>query len=219
MRRGVLFAAGAFAAATLVASPALANQYVTIKNSQYIPRTVTVKQFDTVFWTHADGDLQHSVTAAPGQAEDFDSSPHCPPSCLQRGDTFKHVFRHAGTFAYYCRVHCPDNSCAADGMRGAIVVAAYATPSPRPAPQPTPTPVHRASSSVSLTTPVPTPSDTPAPSEAPTPSAEPTASPLAAPKTTTSGGIGAALGLVIAGAAIATLGGSLLFVRLRRPKE
>jgi len=219
MRKAALFALGAVGVIVLAASPALANQYVTIRNAQYIPKSATIQQFDTIFWTHVDGDAQHSVTAVSGQAERFDSSPDCPPTCLQRGDTFKHTFKHAGTFAYYCRVHCPNNSCAADGMRGTIVVRALAAVTPVPTAKPTPSPVPTAVNSVSVTTPVPTPSPTPSetPLATPSPTLEPTASAVAAPKTTSSGGIGAALGLVIAGVAIATLGGSLLFVRLRRP--
>src|ERR687884_557497 len=98
MVKRLLFAAGVAAAAMVVASPLFAtNQYVTIRNSQYTPKTVTINQFDTVFWTHVDSGVQHSVTAAPGQAEDFDSSPDCPPTCLERGDTFRHTFKHTGT--------------------------------------------------------------------------------------------------------------------------
>jgi len=220
MRRRVLLALGVLASAVLVASPVLAtNQYVALRDSKYNPKSVTIKQYDTVFWTHVDpSDVQHSVTAVPGQAEKFDSSPNCPPTCMSRGDTFKHTFTHTGTFAYYCRVHCADNSCAADGMRGTIVVRALNTATPRPTPAPTPTPGH-ASASVSVTTPVPSPTPTPSPTVAPTPESttSPAATSVAAPKSKHSNRRGLALGLGIAAVALAALGGALLFLRFRRP--
>src|SRR5438270_4882025 len=158
MRRRALIAGCAVALVVLAAGPVLAmNQYVALRNTQYNPKTVTIQQYDTIFWTHLDSGVQHSVTSAPGQSEVFDSSPDCPPTCLQRGDTFKHTFKHAGTFAYYCRVHCPNNSCAADGMRGTIVVRALAAVTPVPTAKPTPSPVPTAANAVSVTTPVPTP--------------------------------------------------------------
>ena len=217
MRRRLLVALGVAAAAMLVAAPALAvNQYVTIKHVQYIPKTITIRQFDTIFWTHADSGLQHSVTAAPGQSDEFDSSPKCPPTCLVQRDTYTHTFKRAGTFTYYCRVHCPNNSCDANGMRGTVVVRATTTAAPAPAP-PTATP-GRASSSVSVTTPVPTltppPTPTVAPTEVPTPS--PIASAVAAPLPARKSSRGLALGLGIGAVALAALGGGLLFVRLRR---
>ena len=207
----------------LVAAPVLAatTQYVTIRNTQYTPKTVTIRQFDTVYWTHVDSDMQHSVTAAPRQAETFDSSPSCPPTCLERGDAFKHTFTRAGTFTYYCRVHCPDNSCAADGMRGTVVVRAAATAAPAPTRGPaTPTAVPRPSNAVSVTAPSPSATAAPTPTiEATTasPFESPSASAAAIPRTTKSSGIGLALGLAITGAAIAALGISLLFIRFRRP--
>jgi plastocyanin len=218
MLRRVLLGAAALAAAMLVVGPVFATtQYVIIKNSQYSPKTVTVQVGDTVSWQDADSGVQHSVTSAPDQAEHFDSSPACPPTCLERNDMYKHTFTHAGTFRYFCRVHCPDNSCAADGMRGTIVVAAAKTPAPTRTPAPTPVP--RAKNTVSVTTPSAEPTPTPTASDvAALPATEvPSASPIAVPKTATSSGMGLALGLAITGAAIAALGGSLLFVRFRRP--
>src|SRR5260370_25194418 len=221
MRRRVLIALAAVASVLLAAGPALAmNQYVALRNTQYNPKSVTIQQYDTIFWTHLDSGVQHSVTSAPRQTETFDSSPSCPPTCLQRGDTYKHTFRHAGTFTYFCRVHCPNNSCAAGGMRGTIVVKAFSTPSPNPTPEPTPA---HASAAVSVTTPVPTPTPTPTPSPtptvSPTPLPTPSASPsaVAAPKTTKASNRGLAVGFGIAAVALAALGGAFLFIRFRRP--
>src|SRR5438270_3712850 len=102
MRRRALIALGAVASVLLAAGPALAtNQYVALRNTRYNPKTVTIRQYDTISWTHLDSGVQHSVTSAPSQTEMFDSSPRCPPTCMERGDTFRHTFRHAGTFSYF----------------------------------------------------------------------------------------------------------------------
>jgi plastocyanin len=88
------------------ASPALAAD-VTISNFAFDPSTTTITQGDTVTWTWAGPDTNHSVTADPNQADTFDSDPGGPPNSLTHppGSTFAHTFNTSGTFTYLCRVH------------------------------------------------------------------------------------------------------------------
>jgi plastocyanin len=211
-----------FGAVMLIAAPVLAASHsVVLKNIQFNPRTITVAVGDIVTWTHEDGSVMHSVTAVSGQAESFDSSSACPPSCMQNGQTFSHKFTHVGTFVYFCRIHCPNNGCGMNGMRGTIVVKALTaarTPTPRPKPAPTRAPARAAAPVRSRPQPSasssPTPTPTPTPALAPTPS--PASSPLAAPKTSKTSGRGAIVGGGIAAIALAASGGALTFLRLRR---
>ena len=68
----------------------------------------------------------HSVTADPGQAEQFDSDPAGLPTGTSHppGQGFIHTFNHVGTFAYHCKVH-PE-------MRGTIEVIPLAQPGRQP---------------------------------------------------------------------------------------
>ena len=73
---------------------------------------------DTVQWVWANGNLmQHSATAAAGQAENWDSG-------LQNaGFTFTHTFTQAGTFNYYCTNHGIDlGGGNVTGMSGHVTV-------------------------------------------------------------------------------------------------
>jgi plastocyanin len=150
VRLGVLVAAIA-----LVAGPAQAQQTaeVTVVDSDYQPREVTVDTGGTVTWTQV-GSLPHSVTADDGT---FDSHPECGGTgdCMGTGDTFAHTFTEPGTYAYYCRVHGGPGGV---GMSGTVVVAAAAeSPDEEPTEEPTQEPTEEA-------TPEPTdePTDEPA---------------------------------------------------------
>jgi plastocyanin len=102
--RGLITAAavafGAFAA------PAQAAD-VSISNFSFMPSSITIAQGDTVKWTWAGPDTNHSVTSKSGQPDSFDSDPGKTPSSLDHppGDTFSHTFNTAGTFSYFCKVH------------------------------------------------------------------------------------------------------------------
>jgi plastocyanin len=95
-----LFALGTMAA------PAVAAD-VTIKNFAFDPATITVNQGDSVTWTWAGPDTNHSVTSDPNQADSFDSDPGRTPSAADHipGSTFAHTFNTSGTFTYLCKVH------------------------------------------------------------------------------------------------------------------
>src|SRR3954464_6869511 len=104
MMRGLITAAViAFGAA---AAPAQAPD-VTIQNFAFMPSSITIAQGDTVKWTWAGPDTNHSVTSKAGQADSFDSAPGKTPSSLDPppGSTFAHTFNTPGTFTYICKVH------------------------------------------------------------------------------------------------------------------
>ena len=84
---------------------------------EYTPPSTTIGVGDTLIWFWQ-GTLfrNHSVTADPGQAEQFDSDPGALPTNASHpdGDFFSHVFNHQGVFTYYCKVH--------PSMRGSVEV-------------------------------------------------------------------------------------------------
>jgi plastocyanin len=90
----------------VLAAPAHAAD-VSIKNFSFMPSAITVTQGDTVKWTWAGPDTNHSVTANSGQAESWDSDPTGTPVTINHttGDTFSHTFNTTGTFTYFCKVH------------------------------------------------------------------------------------------------------------------
>jgi plastocyanin len=102
--RGLITAAavafGAFAA------PAQAAD-VSISNFSFMPSSITIAQGDTVKWTWAGPDTNHSVTADSGQADSWDSDPTGTAFTINHttGDTFSHTFNTTGTFTYHCKVH------------------------------------------------------------------------------------------------------------------
>lgn len=149
VRLGVLVAAMA-----LVAGPAQAQQSadVTVVDSDYQPREVTVDTGGTVTWTQV-GSLPHSVTADDGS---FDSHPECGGTgdCMGTGDTFAHTFAEPGTYAYYCRIHGGPGGV---GMSGTVVVAAAESPDEEPTEEATPEPTEQ-----------PTEEATPEPTDEPT---------------------------------------------------
>ena len=98
----------ALGCALAAATPALgADREVSISGFAFAPGTVSVDPGDTVTWRWAGPDTNHSVTAAAGQEESFDSDPAGPPLSSDHppGDTFAHTFTRLGTFRYACKVH------------------------------------------------------------------------------------------------------------------
>jgi plastocyanin len=96
---------------------------IEIVDSAFSPAEADVAVGAKVEWKQT-GSAPHSVTAVPGQALKFDSSPACAggdlSKCLGSGDTFSFTFAKAGTYKYYCRIHgSPDGSA---GMVGTVVV-------------------------------------------------------------------------------------------------
>jgi plastocyanin len=75
---------------------------VTIDEGDFSPRQITVKVGQTVRWTWAGGN--HNVV----------SGTQCKPDdafrsgAAQAGGSFDKRFEKAGSFAYYCEVHCPN---------------------------------------------------------------------------------------------------------------
>src|SRR2546423_2726988 len=84
-----------------LAAPAHAAD-VTIRNYSFMPSSITIAQGDTVKWTWAGPDTNHSVTADSGQADSWDSDPMGTPLTINHsaGATFSHTFNTTGTFTY-----------------------------------------------------------------------------------------------------------------------
>jgi plastocyanin len=102
--RGLITAA--VVALGAAAAPAQAAD-VSIANYSFMPSSITIAQGDTVKWTWAGPDTNHSVTAGSGQADSWDSDPSGTALTINhpKGDTFSHTFNTTGTFTYFCKVH------------------------------------------------------------------------------------------------------------------
>jgi plastocyanin len=116
----VLFLSAALILAFSTLNAGAATKGVEIRDIAYNPKTITVKEGDTVTWTQKD-QIGHSVTSTDDL---FDSSPGCDATpendnCLKPNDTFSFTFETAGEFSYHCRVH--------SSMVGNVVVEAAAT--------------------------------------------------------------------------------------------
>jgi plastocyanin len=98
----------------LAAPASAANQSVSISNFGFAPASVTVGQGETVTWTFAGPDTNHTVTASPNQAESFDSDPGTAQPLHTPGSTCQHTFSTPGTYTYFCKVH--------DFMQAKVVV-------------------------------------------------------------------------------------------------
>ena len=104
------------AAVSLPFAASGADRKVTIKNTAFNPRNVTVGVGENVVWTNED-DTEHTVTSS-----EFDSNPNCPgvagvlQDCMTKGETFQHTFDQPGEFPYRCKLH--------DSMTGVVTVAA-----------------------------------------------------------------------------------------------
>jgi len=87
----------------------------------FSPSAVTILVGDTVRWTWANS--FHTVTSG---APCTSNSAFCSPSdtncssgaTSNMGDVYTHTFNQAGTFAYFCAIHCFSN------MRGSVQVLA-----------------------------------------------------------------------------------------------
>src|SRR3954447_5461539 len=102
--RGLITAA--IVALGAAAAPAQAAD-VSISNFSFMPSSITITQGDSVKWTWAGPDTNHSVTSKAGQPDSFDSDPGKTPSSLDHppGSTFSHTFNTPGAFSYSCKVH------------------------------------------------------------------------------------------------------------------
>jgi plastocyanin len=90
----------------IVAAPAqAADRGVTVSNFSFGPAELTIDQGDTVTWTFAGPDTNHSTTTKPDQAESWDSDPRNPTPVHAVGDKFSWNFPNAGEFSYFCKVH------------------------------------------------------------------------------------------------------------------
>ncbi|MGH8972139.1 MAG: cupredoxin domain-containing protein [Acidimicrobiia bacterium] len=102
------------AAASLPVAASGANAAVSIKNTAFDPRNVSVGVGERVVWTNED-DIEHTVTSS-----DFDSNPNCPApllqDCMGKGETFQHTFDEPGEFQYRCKIHA--------SMTGVVAVGA-----------------------------------------------------------------------------------------------
>ncbi len=85
------------------------SQTVTLINTAFNPKQLSVAVGTTVVWTNKDS-MAHTVTADDNS---FDSGN------LNPGDTFKFTFTKAGTFPYHCKYHGGPNGV---GMSGVITV-------------------------------------------------------------------------------------------------
>jgi plastocyanin len=84
---------------------------VTISSNQFSPAQVKIKVGQTVRWTWAGG--SHNVVSGPDcDAHDGNFRSGAP----QSGGTFDKRFEKAGTFPYYCELHC------SMGMKGEVIV-------------------------------------------------------------------------------------------------
>ena len=70
-----------------------ATTTVTIKDSQFIPRDVSIRPGDTVTWVNKDP-VQHNVDLSS------DKSP-----LLSQGQAYSHAFGQPGVYDYNCDVH------------------------------------------------------------------------------------------------------------------
>ncbi len=148
--------------ALLLATPARAtNAAVKVEDFAFKPATVTIKAGESVTWTLAANEPNHTVTADDNS---FNGS------LTSATPTYSHTFPSQGSFPYHCSIHT--------SMTGTVNVqsttgspsAKPTTPSPKPSsasPRPT----------VTRTTAAPAPTrSSAAPSLSPTPSAAATAS-------------------------------------------
>lgn len=91
-------------------SGTISTNTVTLRGTTFEPATITVKVGATVTWKWATGthDVKSGATCAP----DGKFSSGDPVA----GGTFEQKFDTAGTFDYFCSVHC------GQGMTGKVIV-------------------------------------------------------------------------------------------------
>ena len=95
-------------AANAATATAAADGAVTIKNFEFVPKSLTVKAGTTVVWTDSEG--RHTVEADKGE---FKSD------VLTSGKTFSFKFDKPGKYAYHCGFHGDKGG---KDMAGTIVV-------------------------------------------------------------------------------------------------
>ncbi|MGH9000321.1 MAG: cupredoxin domain-containing protein, partial [Acidimicrobiia bacterium] len=93
----------------LVGAPAAgaAPGDVSIDDSGFLPRTVTIAAGDAVVWTN-DDDTEHRVDESEDSDEYFDSGD------LDPGESYSHTFATPGRYPYECEIHSE--------MTGTVVV-------------------------------------------------------------------------------------------------
>jgi plastocyanin len=94
--------------ATEAATATAADGAVTIKNFEFVPKSLTVKAGTTVVWTDSEG--RHTVEA---DKNEFKSD------VLTSGKTFSFKFDKPGKYAYHCGFHGDKGG---KDMAGTIVV-------------------------------------------------------------------------------------------------
>jgi len=90
----------------IVPSTTTTTSNVSMTDSQYVPRNVTVRAGTTVVWRN-NGSLSHTVTADSGT---FSSG------ILTAGQTYSRTFNTTGTFPYYCMFHGAPGGVGMSGM-------------------------------------------------------------------------------------------------------
>jgi len=101
----------------------------------FMPDAVNIRVGDTVRWTWA-SDF-HSVTSGdncfPDQRFCSPDNMHCEAGILSNtGTVYEFTFTQAGTYQYFCALHC------LAGMTGVVNVRSSVVPRPRPTPAPRP---------------------------------------------------------------------------------
>jgi plastocyanin len=77
---------------------------VAMRNVDFSPAVVTIKQGETVRWTNRDI-VPHTATS--GNPGDGDAGSEFDSPFLGSGQSFRKQFDQTGEYVYYCRVH-PD---------------------------------------------------------------------------------------------------------------
>lgn len=95
---------------------------VVMSNFSFQPVTLTINAGDTVQWTNQDSAL-HTVTSGTNCQ---DNNVWTSSALLSNGQTFSVTFNQAGTFPYFCKLHCQS------GMTGTIIVNPVSSNIPLP---------------------------------------------------------------------------------------
>jgi plastocyanin len=103
MGRGALITLLALVA--LAAPASAADKDVTVANNAFSPADITVTEGDSVNWTFAGPDTNHSVTTNTSGQGSFDSDSGNPFPNHPVGDKFSVDMKYVGEFTYFCKVH------------------------------------------------------------------------------------------------------------------
>jgi plastocyanin len=109
-RRGAIAVVACAVLATAPAAdthPGHGAVLVGIGQFKYAPADVSIYVGDSVLWSWNGPDTNHSVTADPGQAMNFDSDGGKPAAEVVHppNDGYGVSFTQVGTFTYHCKVH------------------------------------------------------------------------------------------------------------------